>query len=238
MSWTSPLTVASTIVPLPASSAFSMCGSRWATAAFITSADCSTKGSCICPEPNSSPTVFMPASRCVVDDRQRRASPQRFVEVVGQALLLAVDDPTLEPLEQRQRQQLLRLGRTGRVGCTPSNTSRKCCSGSWVTFPESSYVAPVPDEVQRGLALLVGDPVHRQDLRRVHDGGVQPRLLASCRNTELSTTRAAGRQTEGDVRQAQRGLHLGVAALELPDRLDRLDARRGGSPPGRWRSGT
>ena len=64
MSCTSPLTVASTIRPLPASSsAFSMCGSRYATAAFITSADCSTNGSCIWPEPNSSPTVFMPASR-------------------------------------------------------------------------------------------------------------------------------------------------------------------------------
>jgi hypothetical protein len=47
MSWTSPFTVASTIVPLPSSSDFSMCGSRYATAPFITSADCSTNGSCI-----------------------------------------------------------------------------------------------------------------------------------------------------------------------------------------------
>ena len=44
-------------------STFSMCGSRWATAAFIVSADCSTKGSCIWPAPNRSPTTFMPASR-------------------------------------------------------------------------------------------------------------------------------------------------------------------------------
>src|SRR5665647_2843435 len=29
----------------------------------MTSADCSTNGSCICPEPNSSPTVLMPLSR-------------------------------------------------------------------------------------------------------------------------------------------------------------------------------
>ncbi len=63
MSWTSPLTVASTMRPLPLSpSTFSMCGSRWATAAFIVSADCSTNGSCIWPDPNSSPTTFMPAS--------------------------------------------------------------------------------------------------------------------------------------------------------------------------------
>ena len=39
-----------------------MCGSRWATAAFIVSAELSTKGSCIWPEPNSSPTVRIPAS--------------------------------------------------------------------------------------------------------------------------------------------------------------------------------
>ncbi|COW52527.1 Uncharacterised protein [Mycobacterium tuberculosis] len=65
MSCTSPLTVASTMRPLPESSSErSMCGSRYATAAFITSADCSTNGSCIWPEPKSSPTVFMPASRC------------------------------------------------------------------------------------------------------------------------------------------------------------------------------
>ena len=62
MSCTSPLTVASTMVPLPCSSSRSMCGSRWATADFITSALASTNGSCICPEPNSSPTVFMPDS--------------------------------------------------------------------------------------------------------------------------------------------------------------------------------
>ncbi|CAO0829013.1 hypothetical protein SMICM17S_11824 [Streptomyces microflavus] len=62
MSWTSPRTVASTIVPLPSASDFSMCGSRWATAIFMTSADWRTNGSCIWPEPNSSPTTFMPSS--------------------------------------------------------------------------------------------------------------------------------------------------------------------------------
>ncbi len=63
MSWTSPLTVARTILPLPDSpSTFSMCGSRCATAVFMTSALCSTNGSCISPDPNSWPTVFIPDS--------------------------------------------------------------------------------------------------------------------------------------------------------------------------------
>ena len=67
MSWTSPLTVASTIVALLSradpSALPSMYGSRYATAVFITSADCSTNGSCISPRPKSSPTTRMPSSR-------------------------------------------------------------------------------------------------------------------------------------------------------------------------------
>ena len=64
MSWTSPFTVASTMRPLvELSPVDSMNCSRWATAAFMVSADCSTNGSCISPAPNSSPTTFMPASR-------------------------------------------------------------------------------------------------------------------------------------------------------------------------------
>ena len=67
MSWTSPLTVASSTRAfasrLPPPSCSSMKGSRYATAAFIVSADCSTNGSCISPRPNSSPTVFMPSRR-------------------------------------------------------------------------------------------------------------------------------------------------------------------------------
>ncbi len=79
-----------------------MCGSRYATAVFITSADCSTNGSCIWPEPNSSPTVFMPASRFVVDDLERRLLRHRLVEVSFQPVALAVDDALGETFEQRQ----------------------------------------------------------------------------------------------------------------------------------------
>ena len=69
MSWTSPFTVAITILPAllcrlpPPRSAFSfsMYGSRWATACFITRADLTTCGRNILPEPNRSPTTFMPS---------------------------------------------------------------------------------------------------------------------------------------------------------------------------------
>jgi hypothetical protein len=41
----------------------SMNCSRYATAAFIVSALCSTNGNCISPDANSSPTTFIPSSR-------------------------------------------------------------------------------------------------------------------------------------------------------------------------------
>ena len=63
ISCTSPFTVAITIVPFWPRSFFSISGSRYATADFITSADWSTKGSCICPEPKRSPTTFIPSSK-------------------------------------------------------------------------------------------------------------------------------------------------------------------------------
>ncbi|MNF92042.1 hypothetical protein D3C84_746750 [compost metagenome] len=64
MSCTSPLTVAMRILPLASGlSPFSasMKGIRWATACFITRADLTTWGRNILPEPNRSPTTFMPA---------------------------------------------------------------------------------------------------------------------------------------------------------------------------------
>ena len=66
MSWTSPLTVAMTIVPLlrwtsPGCFSASMWGMRWATAFFMTRADFTTWGRNIRPLPNRSPTTFMPS---------------------------------------------------------------------------------------------------------------------------------------------------------------------------------
>ena len=61
MSCTSPLTVASTTVPLLALSLFSMKGSRCATAAFIASADCSTSATISSLLLKRRPTSSMPA---------------------------------------------------------------------------------------------------------------------------------------------------------------------------------
>ena len=67
MSCTSPFTVASTIVPFCCAPAFfSIFGSRYATACFITPAESSTDGNCILRAPNNSPTVRIPSSNTVL----------------------------------------------------------------------------------------------------------------------------------------------------------------------------
>ena len=103
MSCTSPLTVASTIRPLPVSpSTRSIIGSRYATAVFIVSADCNTKGSCISPEAKSSPTTFIPASRMsLMMSEGCVAVGQRHLEVGDQAVAVAVDDALAETLLDR-----------------------------------------------------------------------------------------------------------------------------------------
>ena len=47
-----------------------------------------------------------------------------------------------------------------------------------------------------------------------------------CRKTELSTARGRRRDAEGDVRDAERGLHARELGLDPADPLDRLDRRR------------
>ncbi len=61
MSCTSPLTVARMTLPLRESLDFSMNFSRWLTAAFIASADCSTSATISSLALKSRPTSFIPS---------------------------------------------------------------------------------------------------------------------------------------------------------------------------------
>ena len=217
MSWTSPLTVASTIVPLPSSpSTFSMCGSRCATAVFITCADCSTNGSCIWPEPNSSPTVFMPASSVSLTIVERGLLLQRLVEVRLETVQFAVDDAALEPLVERQRGELLRprLLRVRAAGDAGEQVEER-------RQRVVALLAPVVDQVEGDLALLIRDPVHREDLRGVHDGRIEPGLLALVQEDAVQHHARDRREAERDVGQAEDRLDVRVLALEFPDGVDR-----------------
>src|SRR5439155_193335 len=111
MSWTSPFTVASTITPRVADSAFSMWGSRWETAAFIASADWSTSATMSWLSLKSRPTSSMPRIRAVIAEdavehlAPRRGQPERDVGDAEDRLALreaGLDRPqTLDRLDRR-----------------------------------------------------------------------------------------------------------------------------------------
>ena len=214
MSWTSPFTVASTTMPLPPESAFSISGSRYATAAFIVSADCSTNGSCIWPLPNSSPTTFMPSSSTSFTICERRAAsascssrsasrPSRSPSMMrcfsrsddrpARAVFL-LDRAGLDVLEQRHE-----LGERVVV-----------------------LAAAVVDEVERGFLLRFVDAVQRHDARRVHDRGVEPGLAALVQEHAVQHVARRGLEAERHVRQPEHGVRARQLGLDAADRLDRL----------------
>ena len=216
MSWTSPLTVPMTSLPfaeLPPTR--SMCGSRWATAAFIVSADCSTNGSCICPDPNSSPTTFIPpSSTSLTMSSAGMPAGQRLVEVVGEAVAVAVDDAVVQALLHGQTAAVGLLGlRRLDVGEHLEQALQRVVVGP----------PAVPHQVEADLALLVGQAVERHDLAGVDDGRVEPGLHGLVE--EHAVERVAGRRVEpeADVGHAERRVRAGDLRLDPPDRLDRVD---------------
>ena len=133
MSCTSPRTVARSIVPRPSSPVFSMNGSNNATAVFITSALCKTKGSCISPFPKSSPTTFIPSNKCEL-------MISRGGVPASMAALRSSSRPTFSPSIIR-RCKRSNKGRAARASArafllvassTPSNNWRNSCKGSYV----------------------------------------------------------------------------------------------------------
>ena len=162
------------------------------------------------------------AGEQVVVDDVERALPggQRLVEVGAQALGLAVDDAPLQPLPERQGGQL-----RGAVGARGGGVHtlehvEEHLQGVVRDVPVGVAPAAVVDEVEGDLALVLGDPRHREDLGRVHDRRVEPRLDGLVQEHRVEHDPGGGVEAEGDVRDAERGLHLRVAALDLADRLD------------------
>ncbi|CAB4782944.1 unannotated protein [freshwater metagenome] len=134
ISCTSPFTVASKILPRPSSSVFSIFGSKNATANFITSAEESTKGSCISPLPNNSPTVFIPSSRwslmiakglipSAIAKSKSASSPARSPSMIRLCNLSC----------NGKRSNSSALLARPEAASTPSKRSRNLVSGSYVT---------------------------------------------------------------------------------------------------------
>ncbi len=157
----------------------------------------------------------------VVDDLQGRALAQGLVQVGFQADPLPVDDPALEPFPERQ---------PGELGCPAGLQLGRVHALEQLEQPGQRVVARAPaviDQVQGDLKLFAADPRDRHDPGRVDDRRVQPGTDALVEEDRVEH-RAGGRvQAEGDIGDAQRGLHLGVALLDRADRLDGLQ----GVPP-------
>jgi hypothetical protein len=99
MSWTSPLTVARTILPRAAVSAFSMNCSRWLTPVFMASADWSTSATISSLLLNRRPTSAHAGHEGAVDDVEGRHAFGAFaVEVLDESVLGALDDVVGEAL--------------------------------------------------------------------------------------------------------------------------------------------
>ena len=126
----------------------------------------STNGSCISPVPNRSPTTFMPSSSTSLTIDERGPGGELLVEVGLEAVAVAVDDAVLEALLDRPARAVLLLDRR-RVDALEQRHEL----GERVV----AVAAAVVDEVERDLAHVVVDLVHRHDARRVHDGGIEAR---------------------------------------------------------------
>ena len=114
------------MVPLPDDvlSLSSMYGSRKATAAFMTSADCSTNKLHLAG-PEQLADRLHPGQQRVVDDVESAdAAAECLLEVGIQPIASTIDDAPLEPLEQRQGKQLRLAGGSRLDPVTPSKSSR------------------------------------------------------------------------------------------------------------------
>ena len=94
----------------------------------------------------------------LVDDLQRRLLRHRLVEVCFQPVALAVDDALRESFQQRQFRQFGCAALLRRRGGDALEHAHEFLQ--WVVAIPPAVI----HEIQRDFALLLVDPVHRQDL--------------------------------------------------------------------------
>ena len=116
----------------------------------------------------------------VVDDVERRQRLQRLVQIVGQALAVAIDDAVLQPAFHR-------------VGALLHRRIRRLAVGEDLQQPLQRIIAlraAIEDQVLGDLHLLRRDQVQRPDLRHVHDRAGHSRRAPHGRGTRCSAPRA------------------------------------------------
>ena len=225
MSCTSPLTVASMILPRAAVSAFSMNCSRWLTAAFIASADCSTSATISSLLLNSRPTSAMPAiSGPLMMSSGAAPSARLQVEIGDQAVLGAFDDVVRQALIERQIRGVLlltrlpvaaeMLGDGGDVelvdgGLLLARSAARQSSGA-VRSDSSRHSA---GGVLNSRSRPAGAPprecdAKRSSFSRVDDRQVEPGLGAVVQEDRVDHFARRRRQAERDVRNPQHRLDV------------------------------
>ena len=224
MSCTSPRTVAITMVPLPEASDFSMCGSSRATAVFITSADCSTNGSCISPAPKRSPTTFMPSSRWSL---MMPSGVMPSLRARSRSSSRPLPSPSMMRRSRRSpvgsaASSAARWSLSAAVS-TPANRSSMLASGSYVRLPSASYSRRSQTRSRATLRCSSGSEASGTILAASMMPLVRPACTASCRNTEFRTDARCRVQAEGHVGDAEGGVDAGVLRGDLADGLDRFD---------------
>ena len=145
----------------------------------------------------------------------------------GADLLHRAVDPVLDPVllaaQDVPVQRLLGLHPLGRVaGLLRVLLALRLEVGD---EPLQRVLAAVEDEVVGQLALLVGDLRVGGDVVRVDHRQVEPGLDAVVQEDRVEDGAGRGRDAEGDVGDAERGLDAGQLGLDPADALDRLDRR-------------
>ena len=227
MSCTSPRTVASTMRPLSVPSARSRCGSRWRTAAFIVSALRSTKGSCMRPAPNSSPTSFIPSSRCPLMMARASSPPS--------ASSRSSSSPRRSPSTMRRRRRSS-TGASSRSaaaragsGSASSKRERKCVSGSRPSRQRSWMRSRAAASWSSGMRF------RGRIWRAFTMAASSPASVASAKKAELSTRRAAGFSPKETLETPRMACTPGSSAFKrrMASSVSFASPRRSSCPPPR-----
>ena len=136
---------------------------------------------------------------------------QRLVQLVGQALAVAVDDPVLQPALDRLGPHLL----DGVGGLAVGEHLQQALQRVVALAPA------VEEQVLHDLHLLGGDQVQRADLADVHDG--RRHAGADGVVEEHGVQHGARRrvEAEADVGQAEHDLHVRELVADQLDALER-----------------
>ena len=186
-------------MPFGALSAFSMCGSRWPTAAFIASADCSTSATIISLAPKRRPTSSMPAISGPLMISSGRARLQRLVEVGEQARpssLRGCSAPGARRAAGRG------APRPSAFGALARKCAAKAAIGSSPRHQIRSSASRRSSSGIDGVAL---------ELLGVDDRHVEAGLHAVVEEDRVEHLAAGRRQAERDVRDAEDRLALAAA---------------------------